>query len=200
MFQPVLVAPAGLRRAVPAATGSASRAVPFVLLGGLPGAGKSTALAELAGELGGVTVLDSETRRDAVSRRLPVGTAYRRYRPLVHALHQAEILWQVLRGPGHRQGLLVHDPSTRATRRTMLARLARVRGWQARLVFIDVDPGVALRGQHDRGRVVSASSFARHTRRWQVQRESITRETPWCSVDLVSRANTPDCLRARLGR
>ncbi len=200
MFQPALVAPAGFRRTAQPATAADSRAVPFVLLGGLPGAGKSTAMAELAGELGGVTVLDSETRRDAVSRRLPVGTAYRRYRPLVHALHQAAIVWQVLRGPGRSQGLLVHDPSTRAGRRTMLARLARLRGWQPRLVFIDVEPEVALRGQHDRGRVVNASSFARHARRWQVQREAVARETPWCSVDLVSRVNTPDCLRARLGR
>ncbi len=210
MVQQMLDRPGAVRRATPAsasatqtvkaaeaAAPTGSRA-PFVLLGGLPGAGKSTAIAEVAGGLSGVGVLDSDSVRDAIGSRLPVGTPYRHYRPVVHALHQWTIVWRLLRGPGASRGLLVHDPSTRAGRRTLLARLAHLRGWQPRLVFIDVDPAVALRGQHDRARVVAAEAFARHTRRWQAQRDLITTETPWSSVDIVSRAQTPACLRSRL--
>jgi hypothetical protein len=198
MVQQMLDRPGAVRRATPAsasatqtvkaaeaAAPTGSRA-PFVLLGGLPGAGKSTAIAEVAGGLSGVGVLDSDSVRDAIGSRLPVGTPYRHYRPVVHALHQWTIVWRLLRGPGASRGLLV------------LARLAHLRGWQPRLVFIDVDPAVALRGQHDRARVVAAEAFARHTRRWQAQRDLITTETPWSSVDIVSRAQTPACLRSRL--
>ena len=125
----------------------------MVVVGGVPGAGKSTALTAYAGDPG-VVVLDP----DPIRARL-------RWRPLVHAVHQLAVWLTVLAGPGDRT-LLVHDTATRRRRRDSLLRLASWRGWEVTLLLLDVTRSDALTGQHARGRVVSPPEFERHWARW----------------------------------
>lgn len=136
-----------------------------MLVGGVPGAGKSTALRRVGVELG-VRVLDPDAIRGWLGARLP-GVPYGRYRPLVHVVHTARVLARLLIGPGHGGPLLVHDPATRPRRRRWFARLARMRGWQPNLLLIDIDRGSARQGQLRRGRVVDLGCFNAHWRRWE---------------------------------
>jgi hypothetical protein len=174
-------------------------AVPFVLVGGVPGAGKSTVLRRLAPLLPGVQFLDSDTERHWFaqhSRRVP----YRVLRPLVHLIHHLRVLTAVLTGPRRHRGLVVHDPSTRWVRLGLLGRLARLRGWNPEVLFVDVSRPAALAGQQQRRRVVNHRRFAGHWRRWRQLRAALgTRGeaaqphwvwalTPWRTQVLSSRA------------
>lgn len=125
----------------------------MVVVGGVPGAGKSTALRPYAADPAAL-VLDPDPIRDRL-----------RWRPLVHAVHQLLVWLLVLAGPDD-QVLLVHDTATRRRRREALLRLASWRGWDVTLLLVDVSREDALRGQHVRGRVVGQESFERHWRRW----------------------------------
>lgn len=125
----------------------------MVVVGGVPGAGKSTALRPYVADPD-VLVLDPDLLR-----------ARLRWRPLVHAVHQALVWLVVLAGPAGRV-LLVHDTATRRRRRESLLRLASWRGWEPRLLLVDVSRSDALLGQHDRGRMVDPASFDRHWERW----------------------------------
>jgi hypothetical protein len=125
----------------------------MVVVGGVPGAGKSTALRAYADDPG-VLVLDPDPIRDRLH-----------WRPLVHAVHQVLVWLLVLAGPGYRP-LLVHDTATRPRRRGALLRLASWRGWDVTLLLLDVTRADALTGQVRRGRLVSAPAFDRHWRRW----------------------------------
>lgn len=125
----------------------------MVVVGGVPGAGKSTALRPYVGDPR-VTVVDPDLLRSRL-----------RWRPLVHAVHQAWVWLLVLAGPADRT-LLVHDTATRRRRRESLLRLASWRGWDPLLLLVDVDRADALLGQHDRGRMVDPASFDRHWERW----------------------------------
>lgn len=129
----------------------------MVVVGGVPGAGKSTALRAYADEPG-VLVLDP----DPIRARL-------RWRPLVHAVHQLLVWVLVLAGPADRT-LLVHDTATRPRRRGALLRLGCWRGWDVTLLLVDVSRSAALTGQLDRGRLVSPRCFEQHWDRWLLLR------------------------------
>lgn len=144
----------------------------FVLLGGVPGSGKSTVLREVAQARPGVRSVDSEHWEGRLRKIVPDGTPYRLYRPAVHALTALETLVMLTLGPtAVGAALVVHDPATRSGRRATTVRLARLRGWVPVLVMLDVDRDVALAGQLSRGRVVPPASFEGHWRRWSVERE-----------------------------
>ena len=95
------------------ATDIAGRAL--VVLAGLPGAGKSTALSELSADVH-VVRLDSEQVRSRLRVALP-GVPYPCYRPLVHALHRSRIALACAfaRGP-----VVAHEPATRPGTRARL--------------------------------------------------------------------------------
>ncbi|WP_406025152.1 ATP-binding protein [Nocardioides sp. NBC_00850] len=138
----------------------------LLLLGGVPGAGKSTLIRDVADRRPDVRTLDPETPGRWLAARLPE-VPYRLYRPLVHLWHAIATLVLVLLGPtlgGHT--LLVHDPATRPGRRELLGRIARARGWRTSLVMIDVPRIAAIDGQHERGRMVRTEAFERHWHRW----------------------------------
>ena len=101
---------------------------------------------------------------------LPEGTEYAAYRPVVHILHALRVLLVLLRGPVPGRTLVVHDPATRPRRRRWFAWLARLRGWDPVLVYIDVPRALAETGQVLRGRVVDPVSFAGHWARWEALR------------------------------
>ncbi len=133
----------------------------FVLVAGIPGAGKSSLLRELP--VGAEqTVLDSEPLRARLRVRVPAGLAYRHYRPLVHLWHRARIVTAAL---GGRDMVVVHLPATWAYTRWWLWMLAVLAGRRRYLVWVDADAETARRGQRARGRVVDAAGFARHVRR-----------------------------------
>ena len=159
--------PAVVRAAVPrqrsrrrAATRVALPGRTFLLVAGMPGAGKSTLLARLPARPG-VLVLDSDSRRAALARRLP-GVPYRRYRPLVHLLHRVALVRALCSAT---PTVVVHLPSTAASTRWGLALLARLTGRAPHLLWVHADPGQARGGQRERGRVVPSASVARHARR-----------------------------------
>lgn len=180
---------------------------PFVLVGGVPGAGKSTALARVAAARPAVRVVDTEASRrrwrDVLGPRVP----YALYRPLVHARHGVLQLGALLAGPaGGTAGLCVHDPATRPVRRAVLALLARARGWDPVLVVVDVDREAALAGQVARGRVVRPRAFARHWRRWDAQRGRLRAAAAsgsphggWSRVHVAPRREAATLLRHLLG-
>jgi predicted kinase len=147
-----------------------TRAPRVVLVGGVPGAGKTTAIARVAGELPWVDALDPEAVRDQICRILPEEAEYAAYRPLVHTLHALRVLLALLRGPYPGRTLVVHDPATRPRRRRWFAWLARMRGWDPALVYVDVPRALAETGQVLRGRVVDPVSFAGHWARWEALR------------------------------
>lgn len=138
----------------------------LLLLGGVPGAGKSTLIRQVADRNPDVRTLDPETSARWLRARVPQ-LPYRLYRPLVHLWHAAATLALVLFGPTPgRRTLLVHDPATRPGRRELLGRIARARGWRTSLVMIDVPRAAAIDGQHARGRMVRSKAFERHWHRW----------------------------------
>jgi predicted kinase len=145
----------------------------LLLVAGMPGAGKSTLLSRLP-RRPGMVVLDSDAYRVALARRFP-GLAYRRYRPLVHLLHRVAVLRAACSGM---QTVVVHLPATAASTRTAVALLAAATGRAAHLVWLHADPGEALGGQRDRGRVVPSGSFAGHARRALASRHQLALDCP----------------------
>jgi predicted kinase len=163
-----------------------------VVVGGLPGSGKTTMLERL-GEIPGARVLDSA---DAMRswRRLPL--PYRMLRPLVHLEHHVRIASTVLLAA--REGVVVHETATRVASRRWLLRLARLARRPAHLLLLDVDPSTARAGQLARGRVIPARSQRRHAARWRSLRDDAVRGVlpgeDWTSVRLLDRAGA-DALR-----
>ena len=98
-----------------------------LLVGGVPGAGKSTAIGLATAGRTDVDVVDSDTVRRWLRSRLPERLPYRRFRWLVHTLTALRTIGVLVRGPRPNRRLLVHDPSTRSRRRELFARLARFR-------------------------------------------------------------------------
>ncbi|MCW0213627.1 MAG: ATP-binding protein [Pseudonocardia sp.] len=157
-------------RALPVPGASASRPpapvrlqVPgraLVLVAGVPGAGKSTLLRLLPARPG-QRVLDSETQRELVTGLLP-DVSYPRLRPLVHLLHRLAV---VAAAAGPARTVLLHLPATSRGLRSAVRLLARLTGRTAHLVWIEVEPQDALRGQAERGRMIESRSFARHAAR-----------------------------------
>lgn len=132
----------------------------LLLLAGLPGAGKSSLLRTMRAS-GPYTVLDSDQVREPLARCLP-RVSYRLYRPLVHLLHHLRIIRAALAAPGP---VLVHEPATRVATRSWLALLARLTSRRPHMLWLEVTPAQARAGQRERGRVLSARSFAKHVRR-----------------------------------
>lgn len=170
----------------------------YVLVGGVPGAGKTTAIAAAAPDLVDVRVLDPDAVRAWLGRHLPARLPYAAYRPLVHLVHLLLHVWFLLRGPSDGR-LLVHDPSTRRARLRALHRLAVWRGWTPLLVYIDTDQALARVGQVARGRVVHGGRFAAHCRRWSRLREEAAEGScqGW-STRRCTRDDAADTLRQAL--
>lgn len=143
----------------------------LILVGGVPGAGKTTAIAKATDDLDGVRALDPEHVAWWLRRRLPAWVSYRTYRWLVHLLHTLRVLVFLLNGPVAGRKLVVHDPGTRARRRGLFLRLAHLAGWRTVLLYVDVDRAAARAGQLRRGRVVR--SFDEHWDRWQHLRPAL---------------------------
>ncbi|URM93657.1 ATP-binding protein [Actinomadura madurae] len=143
----------------------------LVLVAGLPGAGKSTLLNRLYGLHGDETapvcaddvlVIDSRQARNwwaRFLRPLPV----RMRTPLVHATH----VWRIGRAIVAGHAVVAHTRGTWPHILYCFAWLARRRGRTLHLILIDVAPETARAGQFARGRVVTATTFARHCRRWR---------------------------------
>jgi predicted kinase len=182
-----------------------ARTASFVLVGGIPGAGKSTALRAVAADRAGATVLDPDDHRRRLAALLPARVPYRWYRGVVHTLHTVCVLAVLLAGPRlTARGLAVHDPATRPVRRAATARLARWRGWAPELVLLDVDRDTALAGQRARGRTLRSGSFARHWRRWSAQRPALASGATgsagggWQRIHLVPRDEAVPLIRRLL--
>ncbi|MEU4451924.1 AAA family ATPase [Nocardioides sp. NPDC023903] len=188
----------------PRAEGAEERAH-LLLLGGVPGAGKSTLIRDVAGRRPEVRTLDSETPGRWLAARLPE-VPYSLYRPLVHLWHALATLVLVLLGPTpNRPTLLVHDPATRPGRRELLGRIAHARGWRTSLVMIDVPRVAAIDGQYERGRLVRTDAFERHWDRWtDDQPRLLTAATfgdadgSWDKVHVFDRARAAGRLEAIL--
>ncbi|WP_308283144.1 AAA family ATPase [Pseudonocardia nigra] len=158
----------------------------LLLVAGMPGAGKSTLLAGLP-PVHGVAVVDSETHRAALRRLLPAAVPYDWYRPLVHLLHRLAVVFAAV-SPA--PIVVAHLPATDARTRTAVARLAALTGRAAHLLWLDVDPEEARRGQRERGRMVPEPSFARHAER-ATRTSALLREGPppgWHSATVLDRA------------
>ncbi|GAB3161480.1 AAA family ATPase [Amycolatopsis stemonae] len=156
----------------------------MLVVAGLPGAGKTTMLRHAAP---GLPVLDSDEVRARLAAAVP-RVPYRCYRPVVHAWHRARVVGRALSAAGP---LVVHEPSTRASTRALLALVGVVSGRPVRLLFLDVPASQALAGQRSRGRVVRPRSFARHVRRVGKWREELLASrvpTGWRSVQVIDRA------------
>ncbi|MEV6831961.1 AAA family ATPase [Amycolatopsis sp. NPDC051102] len=155
----------------------------LLVVAGLPGAGKTTMLRHA---VAGLPVLDSDQVRERLRGLVP-SVPYRWYRPVVHAWHRARIVGFAVGVAGP---VVVHEPSTRASTRLLLALVGLVSGRSVRLLFLDVPADVALAGQVGRGRVVRARSFARHVRRVERWREALLGgrvPVGWCSVQVIDR-------------
>ena len=112
----------------------------------------------------------------------------------MHTLHALRVLVVLLLGPGTDRVLVVHDPATRPRRRRLFARLARARGWDPVLLYVDVPRVLAETGQVLRGRVVDPVRFAGHWARGQALRSELVGEpdeldgAQWSEVVLTDRA------------
>ena len=160
----------------------------LLLVGGVPGAGKTRLLARLLAQApAGTRGLDSEQVAAALHRaglRLP----YRLLRPLVHAVHRARVR-AVLRGGA--PVVVLTDPLTSTRRRSALVRAARRAGREVHLVLLDAAAEEARRGQVDRRRAISDRSMARHVRRWRaaLDRLRVPGGTPGATVAVVDRGS-----------
>ncbi|MBC6462850.1 ATP-binding protein [Actinomadura sp. HBU206391] len=166
----------------------------LVLVAGLPGAGKSTLLLrlyQLQGDetepvvAGGVRVIDSRQARNWWARYLgPIPPRVRT--PLVHATH----VWRISRALLGGHAVVAHTRGTWPHILHGFAWLAHRRGTDLHLILLDVAPTIARAGQFSRGRVVTATTFARHCRRWQVliERTRAGALPPAASVTVLDRA------------
>jgi predicted kinase len=164
----------------------------LLLVAGMPGAGKSTLLATLPAAAG-LAVLDSEAQRAALqpfARAVP----YSWQRPLVHLLHRAAVVASAVSAT---PTVVVHLPATQHRTRAAMARLAALTGRSAHLLWLQVDPEDARRGQYERGRVVRESSFSAHARRAARTAAELRGAPPseWQSVTVLDRSAARGGLR-----
>jgi AAA domain len=143
-----------------------------VVLAGIPGAGKSTLLHRVFGTTGaetrpvhhasGVLVLDSEQARIHLGRRLG-RVPYALWRPVTHLLQYTRIARALRSG----EPVVVHDCGTRYWVPRLLRQWSAHQNVELHLVLLDVAPAVARAAQLERNRLVRATAFAAHCRRWQ---------------------------------
>jgi hypothetical protein len=167
-----------------------------VLVGGMPGAGKSTLLARLVTGPDAV-VLDSQDTRAGLAPLARAGVPYRVLRPFVHLLHRATVVAAAVSGPRH---VVVHLPATSPRVRGAVRGLARATGRDPHLVWLDVTPDDALRGQRDRGRTIRSGAFTRHADAARGVGEALRAGTSgerWASVLVLDRAEARHGLRLR---
>ena len=140
----------------------------LLVVGGLPGAGKTTFLRRAVRDEEAI-VLDSDRVRRRYRMLLGDGAPYALFRPLVHIEHYVRIWWALR---AHRP-LVVHECATRSLVRRWLARGAIRHGRSAHLLLIDVSPDVAYARQIARRRVVRRRSMRGHVRRWRRLRRQL---------------------------
>ncbi|MEU2038096.1 AAA family ATPase [Nocardia niwae] len=142
-----------------------------LLVAGVPGAGKSTALRKFFGadaaatapsrSPAGVLVLDSMQARNRWRPKL-WWLPYLLWRPLVHAAHFQAIRTALREVDGP---VVIHDCATFGWARALIARWAADR--DLHLLMLDVPAAVARAGQHSRGRRINHVIFRLHVRRWR---------------------------------
>jgi predicted kinase len=147
----------------------------FVLVAGIPGAGKSSMLARRPIAVPGAVVLDSDRVREWLRDRLPAGLPYRSYRGLVHLLYRAQIVLTALVAVGP---VVVHMPATAAFTRVAMVALAMLACRRRDLVWVHAEPEEARRGQRSRGRVLPRASFERHGAARRCFRRTAPRRSP----------------------
>ncbi|WP_307817793.1 AAA family ATPase [Nocardia acididurans] len=144
-----------------------------VIITGVPGAGKSTALRKLFGlssegvepavSAAGAILLDSQHARNSWQRRLGA-LPYPLWLPIVHVTHYARIRRALQDSAGP---VIIHDCGTRQWVRRLVAVWARAAGRQVHLIMIDAPAELAWAGQIARGRKVRKVSFALHCMKWR---------------------------------
>ncbi|MET8988366.1 AAA family ATPase [Nonomuraea wenchangensis] len=143
----------------------------LVILTGLPGAGKTTLLRRLYGlhgaesapvARGAVVVIDSYQSKQRWAGRLGWAPQPVR-RAVVFATHLARISRALASG----RAVVAHNRGCAPSVLRGFDQLARWHGARLHLLLLDTAPETALAGQHERGRVVAARTFARHQRRWE---------------------------------
>jgi hypothetical protein len=138
----------------------------LICVGGIPGAGKTTAIRAARRQLPELIAIDPEDVYRPLHAAIGAAVPYRAWRWLVHGVHTARLLGHLVMGPSSGRVLVVHEPSTRSRRRLRFVRAARRLGWQPALLYVDTGPELSRTGQVERGRVLPAASFDRHCARW----------------------------------
>ncbi|MGK8525328.1 AAA family ATPase [Nocardia asteroides] len=151
-----------------------------LIVAGVPGAGKSTALRKFFGadaaatapslSASGVLVLDSMQARNRLRPRL-WWLPYLLWRPLVHAAHFLAIRAALRDAAGP---VVIHDCGTFRWARSLIARWAVDR--ELHLLMVDVPATVARAGQHSRGRRINHLTFRLHVRRWRQLMRAVATE------------------------
>lgn len=143
-----------------------------LVVAGVPGAGKSTALRLFFGATADAerpprgpadsVVLDSHHSRNRWRRRLG-RLPYPLWRPVVHIAHYRGIRAALRDGAGP---VVIHDCATFGWARRLIGRWAVRYGREVHFILLDVPAGTARAGQHARGRRINPFFFTLHCRRW----------------------------------
>lgn len=144
-----------------------------LVIAGIPGAGKSTALHTFFGtpaeadaparSAQGALVVDSHQSRVRLRRTLG-RVPYPLWRPVMHVTHYAAVRAALRDTAGP---VVIHDCATYRWSRRMIARWTAAAGRELHVVMLDVAPEVARAGQRARGRRINPVTFALHCRRWR---------------------------------
>ena len=140
-----------------------------VVVGGLPGAGKST-LIRRAVDRSAVRVVDTDDQRRDGGRASNVR----------HYGHSGSAVWG-------RRPVVIHSRGTLGTLRRAITLLSSLRGRPAHLILLDAPREAAEAGQRRRGRMVARSRMDREVARWARLRRRGVRGEGWRSVTVLDR-------------